>query len=485
MKIFKKTILFFLLLCGCFSVMHAQNMERYIRMKTGGNDTVRVRMVALTDGTPVRMESVSQTDTQRVDLVVDGKKSDEIVFICRNSPEVTIYGDVIKMYCSDNDLISLDVSGNVSLQVLSCTNNRITSLDLSKNIKLRELYCNHNALSVLDVGDNTGLLVLECSHNALSVLDVGSLSDLLNLFCSHNALTALDVSGNIYLTYLKCSHNALTSLDVGMLNNLFRLECSHNALATLDVRQNSKLAIMDCSNNSLATLDLSRNSKLVNVDCNSNFLSALEIGRCAQMQVLDCRFNRLTSLDLTRAVTLQALYCNDNCFTTFLDVSENRDLVLLQCWNNPFTTLSYDIMMCALVARTGRGGFYPLYDKADSNAVRFMAANANIARDKNWNVQYGVDQEEIPATNGSFDCETIGVREAAAPMLRIYPNPAHTVLYVSGMKGERVQLCDMTGRLLMQVETNGEETLPLDISGLARGIYVVRCGSRVARFVKE
>ena len=78
-----------------------------------------------------------------------------------------------------------------------------------------------------------------------------------------------------------------------------------------------------------------------------------------------------------------------------------------------------------------------------------------------------------------------GVREAAPSVLRIYPNPASTVLYLSAVKGERVQLCDMTGRLLMQVETNGEETLPLDISGLARGIYVVRCGSRVARFVKE
>ena len=78
-----------------------------------------------------------------------------------------------------------------------------------------------------------------------------------------------------------------------------------------------------------------------------------------------------------------------------------------------------------------------------------------------------------------------GVKEAAAPMLRIYPNPASTVLYVSAVKGKLVQLCDMTGRLLMQVEANGEDKLPLDISGLARGMYVVRCGSRVARFVKE
>lgn len=78
-----------------------------------------------------------------------------------------------------------------------------------------------------------------------------------------------------------------------------------------------------------------------------------------------------------------------------------------------------------------------------------------------------------------------GVNEAAAPVLRLYPNPASTVLYVSVLKGERVQLCDMTGRLLMQAEATGEETLPLDISGLSRGIYVVRCGDRVAKFVKE
>ena len=77
------------------------------------------------------------------------------------------------------------------------------------------------------------------------------------------------------------------------------------------------------------------------------------------------------------------------------------------------------------------------------------------------------------------------VREAAVPMLQIYPNPAHSMLYISGMKGDRVQLCDMTGRLLMQAEATGEEKMQLDVSGLARGMYIVRCGKCVARFVKE
>ena len=77
------------------------------------------------------------------------------------------------------------------------------------------------------------------------------------------------------------------------------------------------------------------------------------------------------------------------------------------------------------------------------------------------------------------------VPEWQAETFALYPNPAHTVLYVKGVKGERVRLFDMSGRMVLQAEPTGEATLQVDISGLARGMYVVRCGKEVRKVVKE
>jgi hypothetical protein len=76
-----------------------------------------------------------------------------------------------------------------------------------------------------------------------------------------------------------------------------------------------------------------------------------------------------------------------------------------------------------------------------------------------------------------------GVGQYAETPLAVYPNPAHTVLHVCGMKGECVQVFDLSGRLLLQAESNGDETLPLNVSGLSNGMYLLRCGRRVARFM--
>ncbi len=76
-----------------------------------------------------------------------------------------------------------------------------------------------------------------------------------------------------------------------------------------------------------------------------------------------------------------------------------------------------------------------------------------------------------------------GVVQHMETPLDIYPNPASNLLYVSGMKGESVQVYDLSGRMLLQAEADGEETMHLNISGLSGGMYILRCGRRVARFV--
>lgn len=67
----------------------------------------------------------------------------------------------------------------------------------------------------------------------------------------------------------------------------------------------------------------------------------------------------------------------------------------------------------------------------------------------------------------------------------LYPNPTRSMLYVRGATGECVRLYDLSGRMLLQVESNGETLRQVDVSGLPGGMYLLRCGNRVERFVKE
>jgi hypothetical protein len=60
---------------------------------------------------------------------------------------ITIYGDILYLDCTCNDLTYLDVSKSTSLTDLLCCGNCLTKLDLSKNTMLTDVYCESNDFS--------------------------------------------------------------------------------------------------------------------------------------------------------------------------------------------------------------------------------------------------------------------------------------------------------------------------------------------------
>ncbi|MCL2328855.1 MAG: leucine-rich repeat domain-containing protein [Bacteroidetes bacterium] len=78
----------------------------------------------------------------------------------------------------------------------------------------------------------TGLQYLYCSGNQLTSLNVSALTNLKLLYCQDNQLASLNVSALIHLQELNCSRNKLTALDVSALVNLQALYCTAQ-IATL------------------------------------------------------------------------------------------------------------------------------------------------------------------------------------------------------------------------------------------------------------
>lgn len=71
--------------------------------------------------------------------------------------------------------------------------------------------------------------------------------------------------------------------------------------------------------------------------------------------------------------------------------------------------------------------------------------------------------------------------EVTTPLL--WPNPCHDLLHLSGTQpGDRIVIRDITGRTIKELSA---DTMPVSVSDLPKGMYLLRCGSNVSTFRRE
>ncbi len=266
--------------------------------------------------------------------------------------------------CYGNQLTTLNLSGNNSLKELSCSNNQLTTLDLSGNPMLQELYCSNNQLTTLNVSNMhsltfincesnnltelkvdgcANLLSIYCNKNQLGTIDIQSCMALQRLYCEHNSISSLDASGLLSLVTLDCYNSGLSSLLVDGCKSLQYLECPYNQLVNLDVSSCVELRSLNCIYNQLSSLSLGALLELVALSCSGNNLTAIDISGCSSLKDLQCGQNNLKSLDISSNHQLNRLLCEINQLTN-LNVNNNKDLQRLECYNNQITSL--DVQEC-------------------------------------------------------------------------------------------------------------------------------------------
>lgn len=77
-----------------------------------------------------------------------------------------------------------------------------------------------------------------------------------------------------------------------------------------------------------------------------------------------------------------------------------------------------------------------------------------------------------------------GVDENGTTILTIYPNPAKESIRIDGLEANsEVLIYNTLGMLVKSVNASSEKEI--GVSDLASGVYMLRCGSQVLRFVKE
>lgn len=237
-------------------------------------------------------------------------------------------------WCSDLPVsewygVSINAKNQCTLSLNN--NNLIGVINQSFPECVVKLYCSSNQLTSLDVSDCMALQRLECNENQLISLDVSGCTSLERLEFENNPLTFLDVSSTL-LTYLDWRKGQLITLDVSNCTSLYDLNCSSNQLASLDVSGCTALQWLNCSSNQLASLDVSSCTALVELNCGSNQLTSLDVSKCTLLKDLGCSSNKLTSFNVSGCTALVYLFCYNNRI--------NQEI---PDWFSQLITFSYDV----------------------------------------------------------------------------------------------------------------------------------------------
>ena len=194
------------------------------------------------------------------------------------------FTDLISLSCAYNQLTSINIGNNITLEYLHCNDNQLTSLNVSGNTALTNLNCRSNQIDTLNINNNIYLTYLDCSTNNLDTLSVSNNINLIYLYCRDNQLKNIDVSSNTNLSRLYCDENQLTNLYVNNNFSLSRLECYSNQLTSLDLSNNDSITSLLCYYNQLTKLDL-RNGNITNIttfsSTNNPHLYCVDVGDTA------------------------------------------------------------------------------------------------------------------------------------------------------------------------------------------------------------
>ncbi len=150
----------------------------------------------------------------------------------RSSYKLRIYGKFTLFYCSLNNLTSVDVSHNESLEQLSCDQNNLTALDISQNPNLKKLYCNTNKIEgTLDCTHSPQLEELYCFDNKFRDIRLSGLAKLKELWCNRCQLETLDLTDCKALTQLICFTNEIKTITLSSAPNLQKVHCHDNRMS--------------------------------------------------------------------------------------------------------------------------------------------------------------------------------------------------------------------------------------------------------------
>ena len=284
---------------------------------------------------------ISETEAARVteiDVAFTESDAEEREYIT-SLKGIKKFKNLQYLYCENNLIPTLDLSGMEKLELVDCYYNDMVSLNVSNCPSLKQVYCYSNKLSDLNISGSNNLELLQAYQNKLKSIDVSGLKELVYFDVRLNSLRDVDFSNCPKLQIAAVGANNLISLNLEGLPSLYTLGCYENNIASLDVSKLAKLEMLECYTNNIATLDLSANTELTTLTCQQNMLTSLNIGNCKKLTKIDCHNNFLEgAADFSKFTRLKKLYCGGNRYTS-ISVNDCLFMEELSCENTQIAAL--------------------------------------------------------------------------------------------------------------------------------------------------
>lgn len=239
-----------------------------------------------------------------------------------NAQNVIIPDSNFKDYLLNHNAINTNNDSEIQVSeaaafagVMDCSHLYISDLTgIEAFTSLVELYCTNNSLSSLDLTGCANLEVVECQSNMMGSINVFQNLALKRLVAFGNHFGTIDVSQNTALEELLVSNNKLSSIVVSNNAALQKFNCSGNPISSLNVTQNTALINLNVGDTYIEELDLSQNTTLSVFQGYNTRLYALNIANGNFANISNSDFNVLNNPNLTCIQVDDLAYSDDNWF---------------------------------------------------------------------------------------------------------------------------------------------------------------------------
>ena len=190
---------------------------------------------------------------------------------------IEAFGNITQLFCSNNNLTSLNINSNTLITSFACEVNQITAIDLSSNTLLTTIGVTNNQLTSIDLSNNSQLVNFYCTFNSITSLDFSANPLLELIVAGANPVSSINLTNNPVLKNLTVGEE-LTSLDLSNLPLLENINSGGSPLLTsLDFSNNPNLMTIECANNGLTSLDISGNPNVTSIQVPNNNFSSLNL----------------------------------------------------------------------------------------------------------------------------------------------------------------------------------------------------------------
>lgn len=243
------------------------------------------------------------------------------------------------------------------------------SLNIKNRKKLTNIHLLHSdGIKTLSIRNCANLKTVEIYEGKIGKCVLQNTPNLKNITINESKISALTIDNLKRLQTLKINDTKLSSISIKKLNGLrtLKMDCV-KGLSDMTITDLSKLKKIDINNvPQLKCLTLEEVSKLKNLTCTRGALSELNIlgenqiseisiynnklkkfeyDNLKKLRYLECDNNKLEGkFDFTLYPKLYKLYCRNNQLTEIYGGDCNREIDIIDCYNNKLKIIDFKAM---------------------------------------------------------------------------------------------------------------------------------------------